>query len=234
MIDLAKRQRVSEHMASAAGTYLAKVYGLMFTGLLITAFVTLLCMQSLTVIEYLFSWSVLIPLMCVELGLAFVLGQYMPRLQASMATVLFVVFSVVNGLTLSPTCFMFTGASLFSTFLVTAGAFGAMSFYGFVTKRNLATMGSFLFMGLIGLILAIFVNIFLQSEIMHFVVSGVGVLVFTLFTAYDTQKILRFSEGAPQNDMDAVQRGAILGALSLYLDIINLFIYLLQFLGERR
>ncbi|HKK33722.1 MAG TPA: Bax inhibitor-1/YccA family protein, partial [Desulfomicrobiaceae bacterium] len=143
-------------------------------------------------------------------------------------------YSAMNGATLSAVLLAYTGASVFSTFLVCAGMFGAMSVYGMTTKKDLTSMGSFLFMGLIGIIIASVVNIFLQSPAMHFVISGVGVLIFTGLTAYDTQKLKAMGESAPMDDATAVRRGTILGALTLYLDFINLFLMLLRFMGQGR
>jgi hypothetical protein len=121
-----------------------------------------------------------------------------------------------------------------STFIVCAGMFVALSVYGFSTSKDLTSWGSFLFMGLIGIILALVVNMFLQSAMLEFAISGVGVLVFTGLTAYDTQKLKRMGSTAPTDDAAAMRRGAILGALTLYLDFINLFIMLLHLLGQVR
>jgi hypothetical protein len=125
-------------------------------------------------------------------------------------------------------------ASIGTAFLVTCGTFVAMSIYGMVTKRDLTGMGNFLFMGLIGIIIAMVVNIFLQSTMMNFIVSCLGVLIFTGLTAYDTQKLRDFGANAPLDDAVAVRRGAILGALTLYLDFINIFLMLLQLFGGNR
>ena len=128
----------------------------------------------------------------------------------------------------------YTGGSLASTFFVTAAAFAGFSLVGYTTKKDLTAMGSFLFMGLIGIVIAMVVNIFLKSAMMDFVVSCLGVLIFTGLTAYDTQKLRRFGESAPLDDATAVRRGAILGALTLYLDFINLFLMLLRLFGGNR
>lgn len=154
-------------------------------------------------------------------------------MSASQATGIFLLYSGINGLTLSFIFLLYTASSVTATFMVTAGTFGAMSFYGYTTKKDLTSWGSFLFMGLIGIIIASLVNIFLQSSAMHWVISCAGVLIFVGLTAYDTQKIKEMNilgnEGTEEDTKEAVS-----GALRLYLDFINLFIMLLQFMGDRR
>ena len=140
--------------------------------------------------------------------------------------------AALNGLTMSVIFLRYTGTSIAATFMVTAGMFGAMAIYGMVTKRDLSGLGSFLFMGLIGLILAMVVNIFLQSSTMHLAISAIGVLVFVGLTAYDVQKIKTMGDqGIMMQGDEIVQKGAIIGALALYLDFINLFWMLLTFFG---
>lgn len=155
------------------------------------------------------------------------------RLSALTATGLFFLYSALTGATLSIVFIAYTAESLTTTFLITAGTFGAMSFYGLVTKRDLTSVGNLCFMGLIGVIIASVVNIFVQSTLIYTVTTYIGVLVFVGLTAYDTQKIKemgpRLEEGS-----EAEQKGAILGALRLYLDFINLFLLLLRIFGRRR
>ncbi|MGE4504378.1 MAG: Bax inhibitor-1/YccA family protein [Desulfovibrionaceae bacterium] len=172
-------------------------------------------------------------LFLVELGIVFYLSARIQQMQASTATSLFLVYSGLNGLTLSPILLAYTAASVASTFVVTAGMFGAMSLYGLVTKKDLTSWGSLLFMGLIGIILATVVNIFIGSPAINFAISVIGVLIFLGLTAYDTQKLKIMGETAPAGG-DAVRKVSILGALTLYLDFINLFLFLLRFMGASR
>ena len=153
-------------------------------------------------------------------------------MSSGMATLLFYVFAVVNGLALWPIFAVYTGESLTKTFLICAGTFGFMSIYGYFTNRDLSRMGSLLFMALIGLIIASLVNIFLHSDTMGWIISFVGILIFVGLTAWDTQQIKQMAQMAGDND--SVSRLATLGALSLYLDFINLFLYLLRFFGDNR
>ena len=155
------------------------------------------------------------------------------QMSAAQATGVFMLYSALTGVTLSFVFLAYTAASLTSTFLVTAGTFGAMSFYGYMTKRDLTAMGSFLFMGLIGIIIASLVNFFLQSPMVYWLVTYAGVLIFVGLTAYDTQKIKEMNilgnEGTEEDTKEAVR-----GALTLYLDFINLFLMLLRVMGNRR
>ena len=155
------------------------------------------------------------------------------QMSAAQATGVFMLYSALTGVTLSFVFLAYTAASLTSTFLVTAGTFGAMSFYGYTTKRDLTAMGSFLFMGLIGIIIASLVNFFLQSPMVYWLVTYAGVLIFVGLTAYDTQKIKEMNilgnEGTEEDTKEAVR-----GALTLYLDFINLFLMLLRVMGNRR
>ncbi|MEZ5758071.1 MAG: Bax inhibitor-1/YccA family protein [Emcibacteraceae bacterium] len=165
--------------------------------------------------------------------LAFVLalsfGVY--RMQASTMQMVFWGFSVVMGLSLSNILLMYTGASVAKTFFITAAAFGSLSLYGYTTRKNLSGFGSFLIMGLFGLIIASLVNLFMQSTMMDFVISVIGLLIFAGLTAYDTQRIkLMYLES---DHSEIASKKAIMGALSLYLDFINMFLYLLRFMGNR-
>jgi len=148
---------------------------------------------------------------------------------------LFIGYSVLNGLTLSVIFLAYTSSSIAGTFFITAGMFGAMAVYGLVTKRDLSGMGSFLFMGLIGIILASVVNIFLKSSSVYWAISFLGVLIFTGLTAYDVQKIKKIGEeGIMAQGDETIRKGSIMGALALYLDFINLFLMLLRFFGGSR
>jgi FtsH-binding integral membrane protein len=150
----------------------------------------------------------------------------------SKAQGLFWLYAGLMGMSLAPICFMYTGASLFRTFLVTSATFGGMSLYGYTTKRDLSTFSSFFAMGLLGMMIAMVVNMFLHSALMDFVLSAFGVLLFTGLTAYDTQRIKAvYFEG---DSTQVAGQKAVLGALTLYLDFINLFLFMLRFLGDRR
>jgi hypothetical protein len=165
----------------------------------------------------------------------FFLSARIDKIQASTASALFVLYSVLNGLFFSTIFLRYTGTSIASTFVITAGMFGAMAVYGLVTKRDLSGWGSFLFMGLIGLIIATIVNIFLKSPGVYWVTSMIGVFIFTGLTAYDVQKIKRMGEeGIMAQGREAITKGSIMGALALYLDFINLFLMLLRFFGGSR
>lgn len=165
-----------------------------------------------------------------EIGIVIYLSARLNSMSSTTATLLFYVFAILNGLTLSLIYYMYTEQSIATTFFVTAGAFGAMSVYGYVTKTDLSKFGSILVMALFGLIICILVNLFMQSSTLEWIISGVGVLIFTGLTAWDTQKIKRMVE---LNPTAADGRLATIGALSLYLDFVNLFLYLLRFLGNR-
>ena len=143
-------------------------------------------------------------------------------------------YAALMGIFLGPVLLVYTHSSVTQAFVVTAGMFGGMSLYGTVTKRDLTGMGNFLMMGLFGIIIASIVNIFLASSMMDFVISCIGVLIFTGLTAYDTQKLRAFGMNAPVDDATAMRRGALLGALELYLDFINLFLMLLRLFGGNR
>lgn len=167
-----------------------------------------------------------------ELALVWYLSSAIHRLSPQSATLLFLLYAGINGVTMSLIFLLYTTASIASTFLVTAGTFGVMSFYGYMTKTNLSSIGNLCFMALIGLIIASVVNIFLVNDVLTLVISYVGVLVFVGLTAYDTQKIKESALHAQGED--GIHRHAIMGALSLYLDFINLFLMLLRILGGRR
>lgn len=167
------------------------------------------------------------------LGIVFYLSFRVDRLSYSAAQTWFWAFAGLMGLSLSSVFLAYTGTSIARVFFITAGTFGAMSLYGYTTKRDLTSWGSFLFMGLIGLIIASIVNIFLQSTTLHYILGAVGVLIFVGLTAYDTQKIKSVYYSVAGN-AEALGKAAVMGALNLYLDFINLFLMLLRFFGERR
>ncbi|NHB95342.1 Bax inhibitor-1/YccA family protein [Photorhabdus stackebrandtii] len=216
-------------------TYMAQVYGWMTCGLLLTAFVAWYASQSHAVVAFIFSNSIVFyGLIIAQLGLVFVLSGLINRMNGSLATGLFMLYSALTGLTLSSIFIVYTGGSIATTFVVTAGMFGALSFYGYTTKRSLSGLGSFLFMGLIGIILASLVNYWLKSETLMWAITYIGVVIFAGLTAYDTQKLKEMGEELDVNDKESLRKFSIVGALTLYLDFINMFLMLLRIFGDRR
>jgi hypothetical protein len=200
------------------------VYGWMAAGLCLTAFVSMAVASSPALFNMLYANRMLFfGLIIVEFGLVFAISGFATRMGTATAAPLFLLYSALNGVTISGIFLVYTGQSISSAFFTTAGTFGAMSVYGFMTKRDLTSLGSFCFMGLIGIVIASVVNIFLHSNIIQFMVSGIGVMVFIGLTAYDTQKLKGVRGGA-----------AVAGALALYLDFINIFLMMLQLFGDRR
>ncbi|MBK5275424.1 MAG: Bax inhibitor-1/YccA family protein [Desulfuromonadales bacterium] len=211
-------------------TLVRQVYAWMGLGLAITAIMSLVTISSPAIFEAIAGNKlVFYGLIIGELALVFTLSAAINRLSASTATMLFLAYSLLNGVTLSVVFAVYTADSIASTFAVTAAMFGAMSVYGYMTKKDLTSWGSFLFMGLIGIVIASVVNIFLNSNAVSWVVSAIGVVVFTGLTAYDTWKIKALAAAGQEG-----RKPAILGALTLYLDFINLFLMLLRFTGGRR
>ena len=177
--------------------------------------------------EYLF-WGCLLG----ELGLVYFISSRIMNLSLTTATLLFIVYSILNGVTMSFIFLVYTTSSIANVFFITAGTFGAMSLIGYTTKRDLSKMGQLLMMALVGLIIASFANILMKSDTLSLIISYVGVVVFVGLTAWDTQKIKRMLAQADDISEDA-QKIALLGALTLYLDFVNLFLYLLRLLGKR-
>jgi FtsH-binding integral membrane protein len=230
-------ERVIPQAAAEASTiFLAKVFNWMAIGLGLTGLAAFLTVNSQTALQIIFGNQIVFyGLIFGELGMVFYLSARIQKISAQAATALFVTYSILNGVTLSAILLLYTASSVAATFFITAGMFGAMAVYGFVTKKDLSSWGSFLFMGLIGIIIAMVVNIFLQSSMMSWVISGIGVIIFTGLTAYDVQQITRMGEQGIMDGGEAViRKGAIMGALKLYLDFINLFLMLLRFMGDRR
>jgi FtsH-binding integral membrane protein len=212
--------------------FLARVYGWMFVGLLITSGTAFAVASSPALIEAvvtnrLLFWAVVLA----QLGLVFFLAARIEKLQPATAAGLFLLYSALVGVTSSIVLLVFTAASIAQTFVITAGMFGAMAVFGTVTKRSLAGVGHFMFMGLIGLVLASIVGIFWHNDALQFVISLVGVVVFTGLTAWDAQRLKQMAVSLPDGRVGSY---AVMGALSLYLDFINLFFFLLRFMGNRR
>ncbi|MBD5627249.1 MAG: Bax inhibitor-1/YccA family protein [Desulfovibrio sp.] len=222
-------------VSSVASVYMRHVYQWMTAGLAVTTVVAYGVAGTPAIRDAILGNSlVMILLVLAQFGLVIALSAAINKLSAGAATGLFLLYSALTGAMLSSIFVVYPIASIGTAFLVTTGTFLAMSIYGTVTKRDLTGFGNFLFMGLIGILIAMVVNFFLKSTMMNFIVSCLGVLIFTGLTAYDTQKLRRFGEGAPLEDGTAVRRGAILGALTLYLDFINIFLMLLQLFGGNR
>jgi len=212
--------------------YMLRVYNTMAGGLALTGLVAFLVASSPAAVQLLFGTPLKWVVMLAPIALVFFFSFKIESLKASTAQTIFWVYAGLMGASLATVFLVFTGASVARTFFVTAAAFAGLSLYGYTTKRDLSAFGTFLVMGLIGLIIASIVNIFLASSMLQFVISAAGVLIFAGLTAWDTQKIKEMYWEADGHEV--ASKKAIMGALTLYLDFINLFMFLLQFLGVRR
>lgn len=211
-----------------ASTFMNKVFGWMSAGLLVTALTANWTANNIGFIPghwYLF-------LFLGQLFLVYKISRNAMNMSVNSATGLFILYSAVTGISLSGLTMVYTASSLATTFLSTAILFGIMAIYGMTTKSDLTSMGKFLFMGLIGIVISSIVNFFLGSSILQMAISAIGVIVFTGLTAHDTQKILHMYQSGDAYSETGTKK-AVLGALTLYLDFINLFIFLLQFMGQR-
>lgn len=218
-------------LTSKVSAVMKRVYVKMTLGLLVTAFVSMWCADSAAYWNFMIahSWAMWL-LLAAEIGIVIGITAGIRKLSSAAASGLFYLFAVVNGLALAPIFMIYTGSTIATTFFVTAGTFAAMSIYGYFTSNDLSKMGSILFMALIGIIIASVVNLFLHSETMMWIITYAGVLIFVGLTAWDTQQIKNM---AIQMDTASAGRLATIGALSLYLDFINLFLYLLRIFGNR-
>jgi len=225
--------------------YMLKVYNYMATGILLTGIIALLSFKMSVVTDAsgaitgftnignaLFFSGLKWIVMLAPLGIVFYMSFGINKMSASKAQTVFWVFAALMGLSLSWILLVYTGVSVARVFFITSATFGAMSLYGYTTKRDLTKLGSFLMMGLIGIIIASIVNIFMKSSMMYFVISILGVLIFVGLTAYDTQKIKNMYVASDSGEL--LGKKAVMGALTLYLDFINLFIMLLRLFGQRR
>ena len=217
-------------------SFVRSVYNWMAIGLSITGFVAYFVANNPTLLQLIYGNPIVqIGLFIGTLALVFTISARIQKLQASTATGLFLLYSALMGAMLSFVFVLYTQTSIASTFFVCAATFVAVSIYGYTTKRDLTSLGSFMFMGLIGILIASVVNIFLRSPAMHMIVSYIGVIVFVGLTAYDTQHIKNMALTQPAGlDGAVIRKGAIMGALKLYLDFINLFLMLLRIMGDRR
>ena len=221
-------------MSQAFPVLMRKVYVWMSLALAITGITAFGVANSPGVMSMIFSNQIVFwGLVIAELALVFAISGAINRLSLSTATMLFVLYSVINGVVLSSIFLVYTMTSIASVFFITAGTFAVMAFFGYFTKTDLSSLGKILMMALIGIIIATIVNIFTKSEGLAMILNYLGVLVFVGLTAYDSQKIKQMLMMAPDTG-EAAQKVALLGALSLYLDFINLFLYLLRIFGSRR
>jgi FtsH-binding integral membrane protein len=247
--NIAARRGIGTRQAAAidAGlrAYMIRIYNYMAAGVALTGVVSYLTFNAAAVTneagqitgltpfgQMIFGGPLMIVLFLGTLGMVFFLSFRINKLQVGTALTLFMVYAGLLGLMLSSVFMTYTGASITRTFFISAASFGALSLYGYTTQRDLSPIGSFLIMGLFGLILAMIVNIFLKSTGLDFAISAIGVLIFAGLTAWDTQKIKEMY--SVNDDGTVAGRKAVMGALTLYLDFINLFLFLLRFMGDRR
>jgi len=225
----------SESRVEVMNAFMRSIYNWMTLGLGLTAFIS--CSITYTSVGPVLWQAGGTTLMWGTAIGAFIMAFYMQvriqKLSAQTAASIFMLYSVLNGVWLSYVLAIYTAGSVANAFIATAGMFGAMSLYGLYTKKDLTSWGSFLFMGLIGIIIAMLVNLFLGSSVVTMVISVIGVIIFCGLTAYDTQLFREMGENIPQNDAAAVRRGVIIGALMLYLNFLNLFLMLLRLIGNR-
>ena len=240
------RSSVSEHIIDQGlRSYMLKVYNYMASGVFLTGILSLICFKLSAVTDpngtligvtqfgnAIYNSGLKWIIMLAPLGIVFYMSFGINKMSASKAQTTFWVFAALMGLSLSSILLVYTGMSVTRVFFICSATFGAMSIYGYTTKRDLTKMGSFLMMGLIGIIIASLVNIFLKSSMMYFVISVLGVLIFVGLTAYDTQKIKNMYTASDSGEV--IGKKAVMGALTLYLDFINLFIMLLRLFGQRR
>lgn len=223
--------------AAVSKTFISRVFSWMAIALAITAFTAYYTANSPALLSRLISETGLSGMgylvMFAPIGFVLAMSIGFQRFSARTLTLLFGAYSVIMGLSLSFILLIYTGSSIFQTFAVTAGMFGVMAIAGYTTKTDLSKMGSLLFMGLIGIIIASVVNFFLRSSSMDYIISFLGVVIFTGLTAWDVQKLKRIGAGV-EFGSEAGNKLAIMGALTLYLDFINLFLFLLRFLGNRK
>ncbi len=209
--------------------HMLKVYNYMASGVMLTFIIAWAVAQSPALVNAVAGLGII--LIIAAFGLVFFLSARIHKMKASTAQVCFWIYAAMFGLILSTYFVVFTGESIARVFFISAATFGAMSLWGYTTKRDLTGLGSFLFMGLIGLIIAVVVNMFLESSALHFAISVIGVLIFVGLTAYDTQKVKEMYLVTDSGEV--AQKKSILGALTLYMDFIGIFIYLMMLFGNR-
>ena len=229
-----RRATSLDAVAAEQQRFMVRVYNWMTGGLAVTGFLAYFVANNETLVGLIFGNAIVpIVLFIAQIGLVIYLSGWVHKMSASQATGIFILYAGLTGLTFSSIFLVYSGASIASTFMVTAGTFAGMSFYGYTTKKDLTSWGSFLIMGLIGFVIATVVNMFLQSETLHWLLTYAGILIFVGLTAYDTQKIKEMNiignEGTDEDTKEAIS-----GALTLYLDFINLFLLLLRVMGGQR
>ncbi|MGM5630628.1 Bax inhibitor-1/YccA family protein [Apibacter raozihei] len=230
----------NEAIAKQQATFISKVYMWMSLALAITGLTAYLCANTPALLSMMFNpvtgkaTFLFYALIIGELALVFSLSGAINRMTAGLATAVFLFYSFINGMTLSMIFLVYNMGSIATTFFITAGTFAIMSAYGYYTKTDLTKFGRILSMALIGIILAIIVNIFLKNSMLDLIISVVGVLVFVGLIAYDTQKVKEIGSQIGESGQEEYTKGAIMGALALYLDFINLFLFLLRFFGGRK
>ncbi len=217
-------------------SFIQGVYNWMALGLGLTGLVAFFVANNPTLLQLIFGNKLIFfGLIIGELALVFTISSRVHKMEASTATKLFLLYAALNGATLSVVFLAYTASSIASTFLICAATFGACSIYGMTTKKDLTSWGGFLFMGLIGIIIASVVNIFIQSSAVSMIVSYIGVFIFIGLTAYDTQRLKAMAMTQPEGlDEAVIRKGSILGALSLYLNFINMFLFMLHIFGGSR
>lgn len=221
--------------STVVSSVLKKVYLWMTFALVITGLTAMYVVKSQAILELIYSsqYSIMV-LFLVQLGVVWLLSSCIHKLSFAIATLLFILYSVLTGIVFSSIFFVYTLGSIANVFLITAGTFAAVSCFGLLTKKDLSNWGTYLFMGVIGLIIASLVNWFFKSEMLYWISSYIGVAIFVGLTAYDTQRIKAMvQEGSMEGEV-ATNKIALMGALSLYLDFINLFLYLLRIFGRRK
>ncbi|MFH0974715.1 MAG: Bax inhibitor-1/YccA family protein [Spirochaetota bacterium] len=216
--------------------FIRSVYNWMGIGLALTGFIAYFVSNNAQIQNLIFGNKlVFFGLIIAELALVYIISARVNKIQASTATSLFILYAALNGATLASLFLVYTSSSITSTFFICSATFVACSIFGMTTKRDLTSMGGFMTMGLIGILIASVVNMFIKSSAMNMIISYIGVIVFVGLTAYDTQKLKHMAMTQPSGlEAGVIRKGAILGALTLYLDFINLFIMLLSVLGGRR
>ncbi len=226
-------QYQSDKAQIAVNSFIRSTYNWMATGLALTGIIAFWVANSQVLLNIIYGNPMIFYGMLIgEFALVWYLSSRVADMKAGTATTLFMIYSALNGATLSFIFIRYAGATIATTFFICAGTFTACSIYGMTTKKDLTSLGSFMFMGLIGIIIASVVNIFLGSSLLYFIISYVGVIVFIGLTAYDTQKLKEMAMTQPDNlDAGTIRKGAIIGALTLYLDFINLFIMMLMIFG---
>lgn len=220
---------------SAQATLFRNVYLWMTLALIITAATSIFVVNSPSILAYIYGGKYLFyGLLIGELALVWFLSARINSLSLTAATTGFIIYSILNGVTMSFIFLIYTHSSIATTFFITAGTFGAMALFGTLTKKDLSSWGNILLMALIGVIIASVANIFLKSEMMYWIISYAGVLIFVGLTAYDAQKIKRLIQLHGNEVNESTQKMALMGALALYLDFINLFLFLLRIVGGRK